>query len=168
MNNCNIRINFPIFLGFAFLISLGIFVAKGFAQNQMVKNGDTIEIHYTGKLENGSVFDKSEGREPLKFDVGTPGIIKGMNEGVLGMKVGESKTLTIPPEEAYGEWDQKRTFSVPLNKLPAGIKAGEKLHNPQGQAVVVKEVNGDSAILDGNHFLAGKTLVFDVKLVSIL
>lgn len=137
------------------------------ADNRAVKSGDNISIHYTGKLEDGTVFDKSEGRDPLKFQVGTPGIIKGMNDGVMGMKVGEKKTLKISPAEGYGERDDKMTFDVPLDKLPKGIKAGERLMSQRGDAVVVKEVKKDVAVLDANHFLAGKTLIFDVTLVSI-
>tara|TARA_B100000686_G_C16781076_1_gene971903 strand:+ start:1256 stop:1765 length:510 start_codon:yes stop_codon:yes gene_type:complete len=150
------------------LINLVLLPSEVFSEeDRAVKQVDTVEIHYTGKLEDGKIFDKSEGRGPLKFQVGSPGIIKGMRDGVLGMKVGENKTLKILPKEAYGEWTEKMTTTVSLKNLPAGIKPGEKLTNPQGHMVMVKEINGDSALLDGNHFLAGKTLIFDIKLVSI-
>jgi len=145
------------------LVSVGPVSGGG----QAAKNGDTVQIHYTGKLQDNSVFDKSEGKPPLKFTVGAKQVIPGMDKAVTGMKVGESKTVTIPPEEAYGNYDEKMIFEVPTNKLPAGVKAGEKLMNPHGQTVTVKEIQGDKTLLDGNHFLAGKTLIFDIKLMSI-
>tara|TARA_B100000686_G_scaffold352841_1_gene456199 strand:+ start:1448 stop:1942 length:495 start_codon:yes stop_codon:yes gene_type:complete len=150
-----------------FFIIGGLNVSTVSAGERGVRSGDKVEIHYTGKLENGKIFDKSEGREPLKFQVGRPGIIEGINDGVLGMKIGESKTLIIPPKKAYGEWTEKMTVLVPLDKLPKGIKIGERLSNPQGKMVIIKEVKKDKALLDGNHFLAGKTLVFDIKILSI-
>ncbi|MFQ5674103.1 MAG: peptidylprolyl isomerase [Nitrospinales bacterium] len=126
-----------------------------------------MQIHYTGKLQDNSVFDKSEGRPPLQFTLGSGQVIPGMDKAVTGMKVGESKTVSIPPEEAYGNYSEKMIFEVPTDKLPPGVKAGEKLMNPHGQRVTVKDIQGKTAHLDGNHFLAGKTLIFDIELMSI-
>ncbi len=133
----------------------------------MAKDGDTVSVHYTGKLEDESVFDTSEGRDPLQFTVGDKNLIAGMNNAVRGMKVGESKTATIPPEEAYGPYNEKLVFEVPAENLPPGIKPGPPLRDPKGGMVLVKEVNEEKAILDANHILAGKTLIFDIKLVNI-
>ncbi|NIP99873.1 MAG: peptidylprolyl isomerase [Nitrospinaceae bacterium] len=137
------------------------------AGDRMAKNGDTVSIHYTGKLKDNSVFDSSKDRDPLVFELGTPNIIAGFNKAVVGMKAGESKTISIPPEEGYGTYDKKLVFEVPLKNLPAGVKSGAMLRNPQGHVVAVKEINGDKAVLDANHQLAGKTLFFDIKLVHI-
>lgn len=138
-----------------------------FASGPAAKKGDTVQIHYTGKLQDNSVFDKSEGRPPLQFTLGSGQVIPGMDKAVTGMKVGESKTVSIPPEEAYGNYSEKMIFEVPTDKLPPGVKAGEKLMNPHGQRVTVKDIQGKTAHLDGNHFLAGKTLIFDIELMSI-
>jgi peptidylprolyl isomerase len=146
---------------------LMVWVAAAVAEDRVAKDGDKVSIHYTGSLEDQSVFDTSENREPLEFTVGDKNLIPGMNNGVRGMKVGESKTITIPQEEAYGPYDDKLVFEVPTKNLPPGIKAGMPLRDPQGNMVLVKEVNEDKSLLDANHILAGKTLIFDIKLVSI-
>ncbi len=131
------------------------------------KEGSVVEIDYVGKLQDDSIFDKSEGRGPLKFTVGSKNIIPGMSDGVIGMMVGDNKTVTIPAKEAYGERNEKMIFEVPLKNLPQGVKAGSKLTSPQGQMITVKEVKKDSAVLDANHFLAGQTLIFEIKMVSV-
>ncbi len=137
------------------------------AEDRLAKDGDKVSIHYTGSLEDKTVFDTSENRDPLEFTVGDKNLIPGMNNAVRGMKVGESKTVSIPPEEAYGPYNDKLLFEVPTKNLPPGIKAGTPLRDPRGNMVMVKEVNEDKSVLDANHILAGKTLIFDIKLVSI-
>jgi peptidylprolyl isomerase len=137
------------------------------AEDRMAKDGDKVSIHYTGKLEDQSVFDTSENREPLEFTLGEKNIIPGMNNAVRGMKTGESKTVSIPSKEAYGPYNDKLVFEVPTKNLPPGVKAGTPLRDPQGNMVLVKEVKEEKSILDANHILAGKTLIFDIKLVSI-
>jgi len=146
---------------------LGVWVATAAAEDRVAKDGDTVAIHYTGSLEDKTVFDTSENREPMEFTVGDKNLIPGMTNGVRGMKVGESKTITIPQEEAYGPYDDKLVFEVPTKNLPPGITAGTPLRDPNGNMVMVKEVNEDNSILDANHILAGKTLIFDIKVVSI-
>ncbi len=151
-----------------FLVSgLAVWVATAAAEDRVAKDGDKVSIHYTGSLEDKTVFDTSENREPLEFTLGDKNLIPGMTNGVRGMKVGESKTITIPQEEAYGPYDDKLVFEVPTKNLPPGITAGTPLRDPNGNMVMVKEVNEDKSILDANHILAGKTLIFDIKVVSI-
>lgn len=157
----------PLVPGWVTVLILLFIAASPALAQRSVQNGDTIEIHYTGKLEDNSVFDKSEGKPPLKFTVGTKQVITGMDNAVIGMKVGDKKTISIPPKEAYGSHDEKKMIQVPKNKLPAGVKVGDELVNQHGQVVVVKTVSGENVTLDVNHFLAGKTLIFDIELVSI-
>lgn len=156
--------NTGLIFGLVFLLAL---TPWAWAGGKAAKNGDTVDIQYVGKFEDGSVFDKSEKGQPLSFELGTPRIIPGMNKAVEGMKVGESKTVTIPPAEAYGDYDEKLVQKVPRTVLPPDIKVGSGLGNNRGQMFVVKEVQDDYALLDANHRLAGKTLVFDIELVSI-
>lgn len=138
-----------------------------------VKKGDTVKVHYTGKLEDGTVFDSSEGREPLEFKVGDGRLIKGFDEGVVGMEENETKTINIKAEKAYGTVREDLVIDVPKAQLPEDIKpkVGMELvsQQPDGQkiVVVVKEVKPDSIVIDANHKLAGEDLTFDVKLVEI-
>jgi peptidylprolyl isomerase len=138
-----------------------------------VKSGDTVRIHYTGTLTDGTVFDSSEGRDPLEFTVGSGQVIKGMDAGMEGMAVGEKKTLNIPCLEAYGPINPAARQSIPREGIPADIplEIGTQLQmqSPDGQVlpVTVVEVDDETVTLDANHFLAGKDLVFEVELVSI-
>ena len=150
-----------------FVCALLVWALPVAAEDQLAKDGDKVSIHYTGKLENQEVFDTSENREPLKFTVGEKNIIPGMSNAIRGMKVGESKTVSIPSKDAYGPYSDKLVFEVPTKNLPSGIKAGTPLRDPQGNMVLVKEIKGNKSVLDANHILAGKTLIFDIKLVSI-
>jgi len=137
------------------------------------QQGDTVKIHYTGTLDDGTVFDSSEGRDPLEFTLGSGQVIAGFDEGVTGMSVGEKKSITIPPEKAYGERNEEMIIQVPSSQVPADLdpQVGQKLQmsGPQGQMIVVEVVEvGDEAItLDANPPLAGKTLNFDIELVAI-
>ncbi|MEY3351666.1 MAG: hypothetical protein RIQ50_1777 [Bacteroidota bacterium] len=139
-----------------------------------VKNGDVIRVHYTGKLLDGSQFDSSVGRAPLEFTVGAGQMIAGFDAGVVGMQVGEKKTIQIDPEHGYGHKDPNAMVEFPSSNVPEGMKVevGMKLNlqNQYGQPVpvVVTEVREDVIIMDANHFLAGQDLVFDVELVEIL
>ncbi|KXX63731.1 FKBP-type peptidyl-prolyl cis-trans isomerase [Marichromatium gracile] len=137
------------------------------------KLGDTVKIHYTGTLEDGTQFDSSVGREPIEFTIGAGGIIPGFEEAVKGMSVGENKTVTIPPAQAYGEYRPEMTQEVPRSAIPADIDLheGMVLHaqGPDGQHVsfTVKAFNDEQVTIDGNHPLAGKDLTFALELVSI-
>ena len=137
------------------------------------KKGDRVKVHYTGKLTDGKQFDSSQGREPLEFTVGAGQMIKGFDEAIPGMEVGEKKTIKLAPTEAYGESNADAIIEFPKGNIPADMKLepGMKLQL-QGQdgnpiPVVVKEVKDDVVILDANHELAGKELVFDIELTEI-
>ena len=138
-----------------------------------ITNGDTVTVHYTGKLEDGSVFDTSltEGREPLTVTLGQKSLIPGFENGLIDMTEGETKTVTIPSDEAYGDHDTSLVFAVPNDKLPEGVEAGTTLTlmTPQGPSMItVVSVNEDNtATLDHNHPLAGKALIFELEVVTI-
>ena len=138
-----------------------------------VKSGDVVKVHYTGKLLNGEQFDSSAGREPLEFTVGAGQMIPGFDAALPGMKIGDKKTINIPAKDAYGEADENAIIEFPKENVPADMKLelGQQLtlSNQEGQPfpVIVKEIKGDVIILDANHFLAGKELVFDIELIEI-
>lgn len=140
---------------------------------QQVKNGDTVKVHYHGKLNDGTTFDSSEGREPLEFEVGSGSVIAGFDSGVQGMQVGEKKTINIAVDEAYGQVNDELIIEYPKDRFPGDItpEVGMQLSmsNGAGQQipVVITEVRDSSVILDANHPLAGKDLTFDLELVDI-
>ena len=126
-----------------------------------VQNGDVVTVHYTGKLEDGSIFDSSlnEGREPISVKLGEGSLIKGFEDGLIDMEVGEKKTVEINPEEAYGHQNDQMVNEVPRTQVPEGVQAGEMLQamTPQGPVnVKVLEVKDDVVILDANNPLSGK------------
>lgn len=135
-------------------------------------HGDTVHIHYTGRLEDGTVFDSSEGREPLAFVLGSGQVIPGFDTAVTGMEVGDSKTVTIAADEAYGPKRDEMILQFPRTELPEGLdpQIGQHLQmsTPDGQAFQVEVVaaTDESLTLDANHRLAGKDLTFDIELVA--
>ncbi|HCI28782.1 MAG TPA: peptidylprolyl isomerase [Fervidobacterium sp.] len=137
-----------------------------------IKNGDRVKVHYTGKLEDGQIFDSSLEREPLEFVVGAGQVISGFEEAIIDMEIGEKKTFTIMAEEAYGIAREDLKFSVQRSMLPEGVQVGDMLeaYQPDGNVFVVKvdELNDLTAILDANHPLAGKNLIFDVEIIDII
>jgi peptidylprolyl isomerase len=141
---------------------------------QTAKNGDVVKVHYTGKLTNGEQFDSSEGREPLEFTVGAGQMIKGFDSAIPGMSIGETKTINISPDDAYGQKNEKAIIEFPRDKVPANIslKVGMQLElrSETGQPipVTIQEIRDDVIVLDANHSLAGKELIFDIELVEIL
>jgi len=141
---------------------------------RQVQKGDKIRIHYLGRLDDGSTFDSSEGREPLEFEVGSGMVIRGFDDGVLGMTVGQKKTIEIPVEHAYGPVDPQMLMDFPIDRFPEGMSptVGMQLNmsDTSGQTfpVVVKEVKPDTVTLDANHPLAGRDLIFDLELVEIV
>jgi FK506-binding protein 1 len=137
------------------------------ASSDVAEKGCKVKVDYTGTLEDGTVFDSSEGREPIAFRVGAGQMIPGFDKGVLGMKVGESKELKLAPADAYGEHNPAGVQKVPMDAMPEGVKVGMKLSTPQGAPVKVIELEGDTATIDMNHELAGKALNFKVKLVEV-
>jgi FKBP-type peptidyl-prolyl cis-trans isomerase 2 len=140
---------------------------------EQVKTGDTIKIHYRGRLEDGTVFDSSEGREPLEFEVGSGMVIPGFDAGVTGMSAGDKKTIHIPAEEAYGPRHEHMMMEFPRDRFPEDMipEEGMTLNMSDGQGqvipVVIAEVKEDAVLLDANHQLAGHDLIFDLELVSI-
>jgi FKBP-type peptidyl-prolyl cis-trans isomerase 2 len=141
---------------------------------QQVKSGDTVKVHYHGKLTDGTTFDSSEGREPLEFEVGSGMVIKGFDDGVTGMHVGDKKTINIPVDEAYGPRQEEMLIEFPINQFPPDLKPeiGMPLtmttSHGQPVQVVITEVKDETVVLDANHPLAGQELVFDLELVEIV
>lgn len=137
------------------------------------KKGDNVKVHYTGKLTSGEQFDSSTGREPLAFTVGAGQMIKGFDDAIPGMQVGDKKTINIAPGHAYGDKNTDAIIEFPITNIPEGMKleSGMKLQlqNEAGQPipVTVTEVKDEVVVLDANHELAGKELVFDIELVEI-
>ncbi|MEO7306897.1 MAG: peptidylprolyl isomerase [Ferruginibacter sp.] len=140
---------------------------------KQVKEGDVVKVHYTGKLSNGEQFDSSIGREPLEFTVGAGQMIKGFDDAMPGMNLGEKKTISIAPEDGYGPRSEEAIIEFPKENVPADMKLEPgmplTLSNQDGQPVqvIVVEVKDDVIILDANHFLAGQELIFDIELVEI-
>jgi len=139
-----------------------------------VKENDTVKVHYTGKLTNGQIFDSSLQREPLEVALGQGQLIPGFEKGLIDMAVNEKKTITIAKEEAYGEVNESLFQKISKSQLPEDIKpevgmglVGSNADGQQQQFRVAK-VEADDIILDGNHPLAGKDLVFDLEVVEIL
>lgn len=141
---------------------------------QQVKKGDVVKVHYTGKLTNGEQFDSSTGREPLEFTVGAGQMIKGFDNAMPGMSVGEKKTVNISAGDAYGEKIEEAIIEFPRVNVPADmpLEVGMKLElrNENGQPihVVIDDIREDVIVLDANHSLAGKELIFDIELVEIV
>lgn len=137
------------------------------------KAGDTVSMHYSGKLSDGTKFDSSEGRDPLEFQVGKGQIIPGLDDAMVGMAVGEKKTVKIEPEQAYGPRDPERVQAVPREQFPDDIptEPGTQLQmqTPDGQTVpvMVADASDTEVTLDANHPLAGQELTFDVEIVKI-
>lgn len=132
----------------------------------------TVTVNYTGKLEDGSIFDSSisEGREPLVATLGQGQLIPGFEKGLLEMQEGDKKTVTIPHLEAYGVIRNELIAEVPKDRVPENVEAGQMLQTMTQQGpmnVIVKEVNEDHVVLDANHPLAGKDLTFELELISI-
>jgi peptidylprolyl isomerase len=141
---------------------------------ETVKKGSKVKIEYKGTFDNGDVFDSSEGREPLEFEVGKGMVIPGFDKAVTGMKVGESKDVHIACKDAYGEADSNRVQEIPRDKLPAtpepkeGMMVGIGLPNGQQMPAKIAKVTAKTVTLDVNHPLAGKDLNFNIKVVAII
>ncbi len=135
--------------------------------------GDTVQVHYTGRLDDGTVFDSSEGRDPLAFTVGAGQVVPGFEDAVTGMQVGDSKTVRLGPADAYGERRDELLLEVPNEQLPddlepeIGMELALRGQDGQAMPVRVAAVGEEAITLDANHPLAGKALTFDVQLVDI-
>ena len=139
----------------------------------IAKAGDKVAVHYTGKHTDGSIFDSSEGSTPLEFQIGSGMVIKGFDDGVTGMSIGDKKTIVIPAAEAYGEHSPENAVSMERTQIPSNIElalgASLNMHQDGGQVVevVITDLTETHVTLDANHPLAGKNLTFDLELVSI-
>jgi peptidylprolyl isomerase len=137
----------------------------------MIENGKVVSVHYVGKFTDGEVFDSSEGRGTLQFEVGSGQLIPGFESAIIGKVVGDKVTANITPEEGYGLVREDLIVSVPLDKMPGDVEVGQALEaqgeNGQSAQVFVKEINEDNVVIDGNHPLAGKDLVFEIEVVEI-
>ena len=137
------------------------------------QSGDTVSVHYSGKLSDGTVFDSSEGREPLTFTVGSGQVIPGFDEGVIGMAPGDTRTVDIPADQAYGAYQDGLSVQVDRSQFPAGVtpEVGQQFEVGQsdGSSVVVTvtEVTPSAVTLDANHPLAGEDLTFEIELVDV-
>jgi peptidylprolyl isomerase len=138
------------------------------------KMGDTVKVHYNGKLDTGVLFDTSEGSDPLQFELGSGCLISGFEEAIIGMSPGESKTVNIPPEKAYGKYREDRVIKIDKKDLPEDIVPAEGMtlevsaSNGVMVPVQITEIKGDTITLDANHPLSEQTLTFEIQLVEIV
>lgn len=140
----------------------------GCGSSAVAKSGDTVKVHYTGRLNDNTVFDTSVGSEPMEFTLGEGRLIPGFEQAVTGMQVGESKTVTIPVDEAYGQHRDDLIFEVERDKLPADIEPEVGMQLPTSQGVItIIEVSETTVKIDANHPLAGQDLTFDIELIEI-
>lgn len=139
----------------------------------VIKDGDTVKVHYTGTLEDGEIFDSSEGRDPLEFTMGTGQLIPGFEKAVLGLKVGDTTKANIPCAEAYGEHNPQMEVKVQKSQLPADMEPAIgmqlQLNQQNGQPIPcqVTNIEGEEITIDANHPLAGKDLTFNIEVVEI-
>jgi FKBP-type peptidyl-prolyl cis-trans isomerase 2 len=154
---------------------------KNNVNENRVKEGDTVKLHYRGTLDDGSIFDTSEGRMPLEFKIGGHQVISGFEKGVIGLKIGEEKEIVCTPNEAYGDYNEKLVQTVPrksLENVEKQLKAENKsletgmllgMQSPDGRVLYSKliEITDENVKLDLNHILAGKTLHFKIKIEDI-
>lgn len=137
------------------------------------QNGHKVKVHYTGKLTDGTVFDSSRDREPLEFTIGAKQMIAGFEQGVIGMQTGESKTVNIPSDQAYGPVNDQLMVEMPYEdqlkqmNIQIGQELPAQLQNGNQIMVVVKEIREETILVDANHPLAGKDLIFDIEMVEI-
>jgi len=135
--------------------------------------GDTVKVHYTGTLDDGTPFDSSVDGEPFEVALGSKDVVSSFEQGIEGMKVGEKKTIRIPAEDAYGEHHEELLQQIPISEinvdyeLKPGMEIQAETHDGNSFVLIVRELNGDKVTLDGNHPLAGEALNFELELVEI-
>lgn len=138
-----------------------------------VREGDTVKIHYTGRLEDGEIFDSTKGREPFEFTIGSQKVIAGVEKAVTGMEIGETKTTTIPPEQGFGKRGDELSTTVNKSDLPGNIAPyiGQPLQmqQPEGgvKTLFISDMDEETVTLDENHPLAGRTLTLTIELVGV-
>ncbi|ABA89317.1 peptidylprolyl cis-trans isomerase, FKBP-type [Syntrophotalea carbinolica DSM 2380] len=139
---------------------------------EQVKDGDVVRVRYTGRYQDGEVFDSTDGRAPFTFVVGSGAVVKGFDEAVIGMRAGERTQVTIGPDKAYGPHKEEYVLSIPRSSMPAqmSVSTGMQLKLPlqggKAMTATVTKVTRELIRLDGNHPMAGKTLVFDIEIVA--
>lgn len=137
----------------------------------MIEQGNTVKVHYTGKLEDNQIFDTSNGKQPIEFQVGSNQVIPGFENAVLGLNVGDKTEVVIEPEQAYGPIREDLVITLPKTQIPADAEPGAQLQgmgqNGEPFNVIVKEVNEENAVVDANHPLAGKQLRFEIEVVEV-
>jgi len=137
------------------------------------ENGSTVKIHFTGKYEDGTVFDSSRDRDPLEFTVGDGKTIEGLEQSVVGMEAGETKDITLTPDKAFGDRDEDMVRAIERSQIPEEIDLAVgmplQVQSPEGESymVMVADLDEETVTLDGNHPLAGQTLSFDIELVEV-
>ncbi len=161
---------FMVMILFGSLLNIGCAEEKELIAAQ---DGDVIKVHYTGTLKDGTIFDTSRGRQPLEFTLGAGQLIPGFENAVRGMSIGQSKTVTIPPEEAYGPFRDDLIFTIDKGRLPdsSNPEIGQQLKielsgNISTQAIIT-DVSETTITVDANHHLAGKDLTFEIEVVEI-
>lgn len=135
--------------------------------DQTAADGDTVAVRYRGTLDDGTEFDSSEGRDPLTFVVGSGQVIAGFDDAVRGLAVGESRTVRIEPEDAYGEYTEEAIIDFPADSAPEGLQVGDAVTLGNGGRGTVLEITDEFVKIDANHPLAGQALTFEIELVSI-
>ncbi|MEE8485610.1 MAG: peptidylprolyl isomerase [Acidimicrobiia bacterium] len=134
----------------------------------IVQDGDVVEVHYIGTLDDGSQFDSSRDRDvPFSFTVGTGQVISGFDEAVRSGEVGDVRTVRIEPENAYGEWSEEKLVVVPFNPEQGDVEVGDEVFLTNGQPAIVTEVTAETVTLDTNHRLAGEALTFEIEILAI-
>ena len=156
------------YLILACLILLAVVLMTGCGGPALAKSGDTVKVHYTLKLQDGTVFDSSEDREPLEITLGQNQVISGFEQAVIGMKAGESKTFTLTADQAYGQRSDELIFEIGKDELLSDInpEVGMQLQGSQG-ILTILEVNETTIKLDANNPLAGKDITFEIQLIEI-
>jgi peptidylprolyl isomerase len=155
------------------LLTISMAFLLGCSPEKVAKGGDTVKVHYTGKLEDGTIFDSSRDRGPFELTIGSGNAIPGFENSIVGMAIGDTKTITITPKEAYGPRRDELVMTVSKDEFPPNItpSVGQQLQmkHPSGNivSVTITDVMQDSVTFDANHPLAGKTLIFEIELIEI-
>jgi len=163
------RIKYAVLAG---VLVLMVALVAGCAGASGAAVGDRVQVHYTGSFDDGTIFDSSEGREPLTFVIGEGTMISGFDKAVRGMEVGEIKTFTIPAAEAYGDYREDRVIVLPRDELEEDLEVGDKVPKQDmtsGEMInfTVVEISDTEVTLDANHPLAGQDLTFEIELVTL-
>ena len=150
------------------VLAIVAYAAASSSSPAVVKSGDIVSVYYTGSFTNGTVFNSNVGKAPFNFTVGSNEVIPGFQNAIIGMRVGENKTVTLPPSEAYGPVNNSLIISVPLSEFGnKTVQTGMVVTTQTGAQGIVTNVTTSNAIVDFNPLLAGKTLVFQIEVVKI-